>query len=84
LIDMSPNPIPKGIYKPIKHIIQCLHLRRLYHKRIAESTKNERNRLTCAVQQLEPLKGCICALLWRVILDLVYHDVAFVCWGSGW
>jgi hypothetical protein len=42
LIDMSPNPIPKGIYKPIKQIIQCLHLRRLYHKRIAESTKSKR------------------------------------------
>jgi hypothetical protein len=45
---------------------------------VVEAPTSQVDCLPCAVQQLDPLKGCVYALLWRVILDLVDYNIAFV------
>jgi hypothetical protein len=50
---------------------------------IADAPSVQVNGLPRAVQKLDPLESCVCTFLGRVILDLVDHDVAFVCLGGG-
>jgi len=37
------SPIPKVFFKPMKQVIQCFHLRRLYHRFKRVSTRTEEN-----------------------------------------